>query len=109
MPLREQQQIGAANDAPEWAISEKAIHEVLFCKAFLERHPMKCINGRFYDIDGLVQDDTIKSEIAGMLTENVRSAGALSMARSCSLSPHPATRRIAAHIVASVRKFLILG
>ena len=49
------------------------------------------------------------SEIAGMLTENVRSAGALSMARSCSFSPHPATRRIAAHIVASVRKFLILG
>lgn len=68
MPLSEQQQVNAANDAPEWAISEKAIHEVLFCKAFLERHPMKCINGRFYDIDGLVQDDTIRSEIAGMLT-----------------------------------------
>ncbi len=68
MPLSEQQQVNAANDAPEWTISEKAIHEVLFCKAFLERHPMKCINGRFYDIDGLVQDDTIRSEIAGMLT-----------------------------------------
>ncbi len=66
--MSEQQQVNAANDAPEWAISEKAIHEVLFCKAFLERHPMKCINGRFYDIDGLVQDDTIRSEIAGMLT-----------------------------------------
>ncbi len=68
MPLSEQQQVNAANDAPEWAISEKAIHEILFCKAFLKRHPMKCINGRFYDIDGLVQDDTIRSEISGMLT-----------------------------------------
>ena len=66
--MSEQQQVNAANNAPEWAISEKAIHEILFCKAFQERHPMKCINGRFYDIDGLVQDDTIRSEIAGMLT-----------------------------------------
>lgn len=66
--MSEQQQINAASNAPEWAISEKAIHEVLFCKAFQQLHPMKCINGRFYDIDGIVSDDVIRSEIAGMLT-----------------------------------------
>ena len=66
--MSEQQQINAASNAPEWAISEKAIHEVMFCKAFQQQHPMKCINGRFYDIDGIVSDDVIRSEIAGMLT-----------------------------------------
>ena len=29
---------------------------------------MKCINGRFYDMDGAVSDDIIRAEIAGMLT-----------------------------------------
>ena len=66
--MSEQQQINAASNAPEWAISEKAIHEVLFCKIFQQQHPIKCINGRFYDINGLIPDDTIRSEIAGMLT-----------------------------------------
>ena len=55
-------------DFPAWAINEKSIHEIRFCNAYRELHPMKCINGRFYDMDGAVSDDIIRAEIAGMLT-----------------------------------------
>ena len=55
-------------DYPTWAINDKTIHEIRFCNAYREQHPMRCINGRFYDPDGIVPDDTIKSEIAAMLT-----------------------------------------
>ncbi len=53
---------------PEWVLSKTTIHEVKFCEAFLRQHPMKCINGRFYDIDGTVSENTVKAEITGMLT-----------------------------------------
>ena len=55
-------------DFPAWAINEKSIHEIRFCNSYRELHPMKCINGRFYDMDGAVSDDIIRAEIAGMLT-----------------------------------------
>ena len=58
----------ALPDLPGWALSEKSVHEIRFCQAYREQHQMKCINGRFYDIDGVVSDDIIRAEIAAMLT-----------------------------------------
>ena len=43
-------------DMPEW-FDGKKINEVLFCQSFLETHPMKCIQGRFFTVDGLVDDE----------------------------------------------------
>ena len=48
---------------PEW-FDGKKINEVLFCQSFLETHPMKCIQGRFFTVDGLVDDEeSLKMEI----------------------------------------------
>lgn len=55
------------DNAPKWVISWTQIDEVEFCKAFLSKHSVKCINGRFYDIDGFVDDEKIRVEIAQML------------------------------------------
>lgn len=41
---------------PEW-FDGKKINEVLFCQSFLETHPMKCIQGRFFTVDGLLDDE----------------------------------------------------
>lgn len=44
------------SSVPEW-ISDNRINEVLFCKAFLESHPMLCINGTFFTVNGRVTDE----------------------------------------------------
>ena len=41
---------------PEWLAGDK-INELEFCKAFLEQHPMICINGTFFTTDGRVTDE----------------------------------------------------
>ena len=38
--------------------------EPVFCRSFLREHPMRCIRGRFYTVDGLVADESgLKKEI----------------------------------------------
>lgn len=50
-------------DMPEW-FDGKKINEVQFCREFLEEHPMKCIQGRFFTVDGLVDDEeSLRMEI----------------------------------------------
>ena len=44
---------------PNWLDKEKNIIEPEFCKAFLHRHPMKCILGRFCTADGIVSDEAV--------------------------------------------------
>ena len=58
----------SSGDAPDWVISKSTIHEVRFCETFLQVHPLRCINDRFYDIDGAAPENKIKAEITGMLT-----------------------------------------
>ena len=36
---------------PDW-YDGKHINEVLFCQQFLEKHPMKCVRGRLFTVDG---------------------------------------------------------
>ena len=52
---------GQAAD-PEWFDGNR-IDEVAFCACLLEKHPMRCIRDRLYDIDGRISDDSVKSEI----------------------------------------------
>ena len=41
---------------PEW-YDGRHINEVLFCQQFLEEHPMKCVRGRLFTVDGLIEDE----------------------------------------------------
>ena len=60
---------------PEW-YDGRHINEVLFCQQFLEKHPMKCVRGRLFTVDGLIEDEgqignLILKEISGVLTANL--------------------------------------
>lgn len=51
-------------DAPDWLDSDEKLNEVLYCQEFLDAHPMKCIGGRLFTVDGLVEDeDGVKATI----------------------------------------------
>ena len=55
---------------PEW-FDGKKINEVQFCQEFLEEQPMKCIQGRFFTVDGLVDDEeSLKMEIYGWIKDH---------------------------------------
>ena len=43
---------------PAW-YDGKNINEVLFCEEFLAAHPMKCIRGRLFTVDGAVEDEAV--------------------------------------------------
>ena len=44
---------------PEWLMGNQ-INELAFCKAFLEEHPMICINNTFFTTDGRVTGENMK-------------------------------------------------
>lgn len=47
----------------------KNINEILFCEEFLESHPMKCVRGRLFTVDGVVEDE---AEVSQQILEAVR-------------------------------------
>ena len=61
----------AMDEDDEWAFwfDGKNINEVLFCQHFLQLHPMKCVRGRLFTVDGVVEDG---SEISQMILDEVR-------------------------------------
>ena len=46
---------------------EGQIDEVAFCENFLQKMPLKCINGVFFGYDGMIPDSEVEKEIYGML------------------------------------------
>ena len=44
-------------DRPAWLTRHNTVKEPVFCYWFLSNYPMKCINGRFYSEDGLIEDE----------------------------------------------------
>ena len=49
---------------PDWLTEDYKVLEPVFCRTFLREHPMRCIRGRFYTVDGLVADESVlKKEI----------------------------------------------
>ncbi|MDD3192207.1 MAG: hypothetical protein PHP41_05615 [Bacilli bacterium] len=46
----------------EW-FDGSCINEVMFCEDFLSSHPLKCINGSFYGVNGMICDAEIEKDI----------------------------------------------
>lgn len=46
------------NPVPEW-VDGKKINEVLFCREYLEQHPMISVGGAFFTVEGLVSDENL--------------------------------------------------
>lgn len=51
---------------PLW-VADGKINEVIFCREYSKTHNMKCINGQFYNIDGLINEDKVKNIIQRMI------------------------------------------
>ena len=65
-------------DCAFW-LYEKNSNEVLCCQYFLQLHPMKCVRGRLFTVDGIVEDEgeisqMILDEVRGCLTNGVAKA-----------------------------------
>ena len=43
---------------PVWIDEKGKIIEPEYCRDFLSRHPMRCINDRFYTVDGPLTDES---------------------------------------------------
>ena len=56
-------------DYPVW-FDGKRINEVMFSKEFLNHHPMKCVRGRLFTVDGLVEDEGL---ISSMISDEIQS------------------------------------
>lgn len=56
--------------SPNW-FNGKSINEVEFCTEFVQKHPLKCIGGKLYGIDGEISESEICHDISVMLTEFV--------------------------------------
>lgn len=57
-------------DAPAWVTKNRQIRELIYCCDFLSRHPMKCIHGKLFTVDGLVPDEgSLKQEIFDDISE----------------------------------------
>lgn len=66
---------------PEW-YDGRHINEVLFCQQFLDKHPMKCVRGRLFTVDGLIEDEgqignLILEEISGADRQSIQDGGEL--------------------------------
>ena len=57
---------------PDW-YNGKRVNELMFCRNFLAKHPMKCIRDRLFTVDGPVEDERqisqlILQEVSGCVT-----------------------------------------
>ncbi len=51
-------------DLPDWLDRKGRVNEAAFASMYLAEHPMKCIHGRLFTVDGLVDDEEgIRREI----------------------------------------------
>ena len=49
-------------DSAQW-FDGKKVNEVLLCQDFLSRYPVKCINGRFFSVDGMLSDGEMERRL----------------------------------------------
>jgi len=60
---------------PSWLIidekGKRKINEVEFCRGFLKIRNLKCIGGQFRDVNGEVDDEEVRHEISGIITEHI--------------------------------------
>ena len=64
------------NEPPRW-MQDKHFNEVLFCEDFLSAHPMVCVDGSFFTVEGRVADEEgIRKQIYEMLRPHFTSGTA---------------------------------
>ena len=64
------------NEPPRW-MQDKHFNEVLFCEDFLSAHPMVCVGGSFFTVEGRVADEeSIRKQIYEMLRPHFTSGTA---------------------------------
>ena len=64
----------AETDFPDWYDGKK-INEVAFCREFLSEHPMICVKGSFFTVDGRITDEAaLSKQIYEMLSPWVKTS-----------------------------------
>lgn len=69
--MNEQQESAVvAMDFPEW-FDGKNVDEIVFCREFLQEHPMICVKGSFFTVDGrITNEDDLRKEIYEKLSKH---------------------------------------
>lgn len=62
----DQRKLNSKPYSQEW-FEDGQIDEVSFCENFLQRMPLKCINGIFFSYDGMLPDGEVEKEIYRMV------------------------------------------
>ena len=62
----DQREMNFKGYSQEW-FEDGQIDEVAFCENFLQRMPLKCINGIFFSYDGMLPDSEVEKEIYRMV------------------------------------------
>lgn len=62
----DQRELNSKPYSQEW-FEDGQIDEVSFCENFLQRMPLKCINGIFFSYDGMLSDGEVEKEIYRMV------------------------------------------
>ena len=72
---------------PVWIDEKGKIIEPEYCRDFLSRHPMRCINDRFYTVDGPLPDENkLKRTIYVYPTRSFRQGCGLAVLHSREVS-----------------------
>ena len=66
---------------PVW-FNGKKIDEVRFCEAFLEEHPMICVSGDFFSLDGRIPDEITVAKLIYDMIKPVWTSGIAKKARN---------------------------
>ena len=66
---------------PDW-FNGKKIDEVQFCAAFLEEHPMICVSGDFFSLDGRIADENTVAKLIYNMIKPVWTSGLAKKARN---------------------------
>ena len=66
---------------PEW-FNGKKIDEVKFCAAFLEEHPMICVSGNFFSLEGRISDENTVAKLIYDMIKPVWTSGLAKKARN---------------------------
>lgn len=64
-------------EQPSW-YDGKMIDEVAFCASFLHQHPMKCVRGRLFTVDGMIEDE---GKIQQMILDEVMTCQSIGIAK----------------------------
>lgn len=57
-----------------WITEDDKIDEVAFCRSYVVSHPIKCVNGIFYGLDGVIDVENLRAEIYQLIC-SVRTNG----------------------------------